>query len=139
MQQAMQRLFTAYNQCVNRVAQTDDRMEQFRTNLRRDALELTLNVKRTEQDVQYQLQDIARIKKTLFEDIQERVKSLEERLRQVMDHEVHVNQTIDRNTNSQCASIAAIIAEQEDIRRLVTDLANRLDQSQETGSATQLE
>ena len=45
MQQAMQRLFTAYNQCVNRVAQTDDRMGQFRTNLRRDALELTLNVK----------------------------------------------------------------------------------------------
>ena len=89
--------------------------------------------------MQYQLQDIARIKKTLFEDIQERVKSLEERLRQVMDHEVHVNQTIDKNTNSQCASIAAIIAEQGDIRRLVTDLANRLDQSQETGSATQSE
>ena len=39
MQQALQHLFTAYNQCVNRVAQTDDRMEQFRTNLRRDALE----------------------------------------------------------------------------------------------------
>ena len=95
MQQAMQRLFTAYNQCVNRVAQTDDRMEQFRTNLRRDALELALNVKRTEQDVQYQQQAIARIKETLFEDVQEKVKSLEERLRHVMDHEMHVNQTIE--------------------------------------------
>ena len=40
MQQAMQRLLAAYNQCVHRVAQTDDRMEQFRSNLRRDALEL---------------------------------------------------------------------------------------------------
>ena len=66
MQQAMQRLFVAYNQCVNRVAQTDDRMEQFRTNLRRDALELALNVKCTEQDVQHLYQAIAHIKKTLF-------------------------------------------------------------------------
>ena len=46
MQQAMQRLLAAYNQCTHRVAQTDDRMEQFRSNLRRDALELALNVKR---------------------------------------------------------------------------------------------
>ena len=38
MQQAMQRLLAAYNQCTHRVAQTDDRMEQFRSNLRRDAL-----------------------------------------------------------------------------------------------------
>ena len=92
MQQAMQRLFVAYNQCVNRVAQTDDRMEQFRTNLRRDALELALNAQRTEQDVQHQHQTIAHIKATLFDDVQERVKSLEERLRHVMDHEMHINQ-----------------------------------------------
>ena len=52
MQQAMQRLLAANNQCVHRVAQTDDRMEQFRSNLRRDALELALNVKRIEQDLQ---------------------------------------------------------------------------------------
>ena len=128
MQQALQRLFTAYNQCVNRVAQTDDRMEQFRTNLRRDALELALNVKRTEQDVQHQQQAITSIKETLFEDVQERVKCLEERLHHVMDHEMHANQTIDRNTHSQCASISAIIDEQGDIRKLVEDLANRPDQ-----------
>ena len=107
MQQAMQRLFVAYNQCVNRVARTDDRMEQFRTNLRRDAL----NWQRTEQDVQHQYQAIAHIKETLFDDVQERVKSLEERLRHVMDHEMHVNQTIDRNTHSQSASISAITEE----------------------------
>ena len=137
MQQAVQRLFTAYNQCVNRVAQTDDRMEQFRTNLRRDALELALNVKRTEQDVQHLYQSNAHIKRTLFDDVQERVKGLEERLHQMMDHEVQVSQTMDRNTHSQCASINAIIAEQSDLRKLVEDLASRLDRSQAASIATQ--
>ena len=51
-----------------------------------------------------------------------------------MDHEVHVNQTIDRNNHSQCASIEAIIAEQRDIRKVVEDLASRLDRSQDTSS-----
>ena len=139
IQQAMQRLFVAYNQCVNRVAQTDDRMEQFRTHLRRDALELALNVKRAEQDVQHLYQGNAHIKKTLFDDVQERVKGLEERLRHVMDHEMHVNQTIDRNTHSQSASISVIIDEQSDVRRLVEDLASRLDRSQAVSSETQSE
>ena len=107
MQQAMQRLLAAYNQCTHRVVQTDDRMEQFRSNLRRDALELALNVKRVERDVQYQFQATARLKESLYDDVQERVKGLEEKLRHLMDHEVHVNQTIDRNAHSQCASIEA--------------------------------
>ena len=137
MQQAIQRLFVAYNQCVHRVAQTDDRMEQFRSNLRRDALELALNVQRIEQDVQHQYQATSRIKETLFDDVQERVKSLEERLRHVMDHEMHVNQTIDTNTHSQGASMSAIIDEQGDVRKLAENLASRLDRSQEVSSATQ--
>ena len=139
MRQAMQRLFVAYNQCTHRVAQTDDRMEQFRSNLRRDALELTMNVKRIEQDLQYQFQATARMKQSLHNDVLERVKSLEEKMRFMVDHETHVNQTIDRNTHSQCASIEAIIAEQGDIRKVVEDLASRLDRSQETGSVTQNE
>ena len=139
MQQAMQRLFVAYNQCVNRVAQTDDRMEQFRSNLRRDALELALSVKRTEQDVQHLYQSNAHIKRTLFDEVQEKVKGLEERLQQVMDHEMRVNQTIDNNTRSQCASISAIIAEQSDIRKLVGDLASQIDRSQAASGATQSE
>ena len=139
MQQAMQRLLAAYNQCVHRVAQTDDRMEQFRSNLRRDALELALNVKRIEQDLQYQFQATARLKESLYDDVQERVKGLEEKLRHLMDHEVHVNQTIDRNTHSQCASIKAIIAEQGDLRKVVEDLASRLDRSQETSGTAQNE
>ena len=88
IQQAMHRLFVAYNQCVTRVAQTDDRLEQFS-----DALDMALTVQRTGQDVQHQQQAIEQIRSTLFEDVQERVKSLEERLRSVMDHEVHVNKT----------------------------------------------
>ena len=44
IQQGMPRLFVAYNQCVTRVAQTDDRLEQFRSAIHTDALELTLNV-----------------------------------------------------------------------------------------------
>ena len=74
MQQAMQRLLAAYTQCIHRVVQTDDRMEQFRSNLRRDALELALNVKRIEQDLQYQFQATARLKESLHDDVQERVK-----------------------------------------------------------------
>ena len=102
---------------------------------------MALTVQRAGQDIQHQQQAIEHIKSTLFEDVQERVKSLEERLRSVMDHEVRVNQTIDRNTHSQCASISALISEQGDIRKLVEELelANRLDQSQEASSTAQSE
>ena len=139
IEQAMHRLFVAYNQCVTRVANTDDRLEQFRSTIRRDALDIALTVQRAGQDIQHQQQAIEHIKSTLFEDVQERVKSLEERLRSVMDHEVHVNQTIDRNTHWQCASISALISEQGDVRKLVEEVANRRDQSQEASSATQSE
>ena len=47
----------------------------------------------------------------------------------MMDHEVHVNQTIDHNAHSQCASLKAIIAEQAELRKVVQDLASRLDRS----------
>ena len=57
----------------------------------------------------------------------------------MVDHETHVNQTIDRNTHSQCASIEAIIAEQGDITKVVEDLASQLDRSQETSSVAQNE
>ena len=67
----------------------------------------------------------------LFEDVQPRVKSLEERLRSATDQMDHIAETTDRNTHSQCASTRALISEQEDIRKLVEGLANRLDQSQE--------
>ena len=145
MQQAMQRLLAAYNQCTTRDTQTDDRMEQFRSNLRRDALDLALTVKRIEQDVQHQYQATARLKQkqSLQNDVQERVKGLEERLRVALEHETHVNQTIDRNAHTQCASIAAIMELQRDVRKLVEDMASRVDQwfdhSQGTSDAAQNE
>ena len=55
----------------------------------------------------------------------------------VIDHTVGIGRTIDRNTHSRSASIAALIREQEDLRQLVEELANRLDQSQGTSSAVQ--
>ena len=77
----MQRLFAAYNQCVARLAHTDDRLEQFRAAIRRDALELALNVQRSSQDLQHQGQSVERIKHTLFDVVQGKVDHLEEKLR----------------------------------------------------------
>ena len=138
MQQAMQRLLAAYNQCTHRVAQTDDRMEQFRSNLRCDALELALNVKRIEQDLQYQYQSTARLKQSLHDDVQERVNGLEERLRHLMDHETHVNQTIVRNAIiHNVLQLRPSLMNNSDIRKVVKALASQLDRSQETSGATQ--
>ena len=100
---------------------------------------MSLTMQRSGQDTQHQQHAIEQIKSALFEDVQDRVKSLEERLHSVMDHEMHVHQTIDRNTHSQCASIKALISEQEDVRKLVGELANRLDRTQEASSAAQRE
>ena len=138
IQQAMQRLFVAYNQCVTRVAQTDGRLEQFRSAIRRDALDIVLNVQRNSQDLQHQGQSIERIKHTLFDEVQGKVNHLEEKLRMWGDHMDGITKTIDRKTHSRSASITALIREQEDIRQLVERLAtNRLDQSQGTSSAMQ--
>ena len=76
IQQGMQRLFVAYNQRVTRVAQTDDRLEQFRSAIRRDAPEFTLNAQRTSQDLQHQGQSVERIKRTLFDEVQGKVNPL---------------------------------------------------------------
>ena len=46
---------------------------------------------------------------------------------------------VDRNDHAKCASIEQIINEQEDFRRLVNELASRLDHPQENVSATQSE
>ena len=118
IQQGIQRLFAAYNQCVTRVAQTDDRLEQFRAAIRRDALELALKVQRTSQDLQHQGQSVERIKRTLFDVVQGKVDHLEEKFRMFGDHLDGITKTIDRNDHAKCASITAMISEQEDIRRL---------------------
>ena len=72
------------------------------------------------------------IRRTLFDEVQEKVNTLDERIRMVADQLDGVARTIDRNTHSQCASIDALISEQKDIRQLVEGLARLLDQHQET-------
>ena len=93
----MQRLFAAYNHCVTRVAQTDDRLEQFRSAIRRDALELTLNVQRTSQDLQHHGQSVERIKHTLYDEVRGKVTHLEEKFRMFGDHMDGITKTIDIN------------------------------------------
>ena len=139
IQQGMQRLFVAYNQCAARVAQTDDRLEQFRSAIRRDALEFTLNVQRTSQDLQHQGQSVERIKRTLFDEVQGKANHLQEKLRLFGDHMDGITKTIDKNEHAKCASITAMISEQEDIRRLAEELAKRLDEPQEMSGAMQRE
>ena len=111
----------------------------FRSAIRRDALDIALKVQSNSQELQHQKQSIEQIKCTLFDEVQEKVKNLDERLRMVIDHTAGIAKTIDKNTHSRSASICALISEQEDIRQLVEELANRMDQSQGTGSAEQSE
>ena len=61
----------------------------------------------------------------------ERITGLDTYSQKIVQHEHHVNQTIDRNTHSQVASITALIKEQEDLRKMVEELAGRIDQSQD--------
>ena len=82
--------------------------------IRRDAL-LTLNVQRTSQDLQHQGQSVARIKRTCFDEVQGKVNHLEDKLHMFGDHMDGITKTIDKNDHSKCASITAMIREQEDI------------------------
>ena len=90
----MQRLFAAYNQCVARVTHTDDRLEQFRDAIRRDALELALTVQRTSQDLHQQGQSVEQIKRTLFDVVQAKVDHFEEKFRMFGDHLDGMTRTI---------------------------------------------
>ena len=85
IQQAMQRLFAAYNQCVARVAHADDRLEQFRSTIRRDALDLALCVQRNSQDIQHQEHSVEQIRRTLFDEVQVKVNTLDDRIRMIGD------------------------------------------------------
>ena len=133
IQQGMQRLFVAYNQCVTRVAQVDDRLEQFKAAIRRDALELALSIKRANQDLQQQGLSVERIQHTLLDEIQEKMTHVEETLRMFSEHMDTVAKT-DKNEHAKSASIEAMIREQADLRRLIEGLATRLDHPQEARS-----
>ena len=130
-QQAMNRLFTAYNQCVGRTGQLENRFDQFRFAVHRDATELALVVHGHDQRITDHHQEIRRLSDSV-EEARARIDGLDTFSKKVIDHDHHVEQTIDRNTHSETASINRIINEQQDLRRLVEDLASRVDRSQDS-------
>ena len=88
-------------------------------------------MQRNSQDIQHQEHSVEQIRRTLFDEVQVKVNTLDDRIRMIGDQIDSVGKTIDRNTHSQCASIVALISEQKDIRQLVEGLAKLLDQHQE--------
>ena len=139
IQQGIQRLHASYNQCVTRIAQAHDRFEQFRAAIRHDALELALKVQRVSQELQHQGQSLEQIRHTLFDLVQDKVDNLEERFRKFTEHIHEITITIDKNDHAKCSSIAQIIHEQKDIRRLFEELGSRLDHPRENVGETQTE
>ena len=127
-QQAMQRLFVAYNQCVSRTNHVEDLLEQFRSAVHRDATDLALVVHGHDQSINEHCREIRQLTESV-EDAQARITGLDTHSQKIVQHEHHVNQTIDRNTHSQVASITALIKEQEDLRKMVDELASCIDQS----------
>ena len=89
-------------------------------------------MQRNSQDIQHQEHNVEQIRRTLVDEVQVKVNTLDDRIRMIGDQIDSVAKTIDRNTHSQSASISALISEQKDIRHLVEGLARLLDQHQET-------
>ena len=111
-------------------------MDQFRHAIQRDATDLALVVHGHDQRVNGHSQELRQLTESV-EEAQARIVGLDTLSQKMLQHEHHVNQTIDRNTHSQTASIVAIIEEQKDLRKLVEDLASRIDRSQDNLSTPQ--
>ena len=129
-QQALGQLFSAYNQCTSRTSHLEHRFEQFRHDIRRDATEMTLIIQGHEQSVNTHSRELRRLSESL-EEVQSRVIGLDTLTKTILAHDHQVAQTIDKNTHSQSASIGGLIEEQEDLRKMVEDLARRFGQSQD--------
>ena len=67
-----------------------------------------------------------------LEDAQNKIVGLDNLSKTIIAHDHQVTQTIDKNTHSQTASIVGLIKEQEDLRKMVEDLAGRFDRSQDS-------
>ena len=135
-QQAMHRLFVAYNQCVSRINHVENRFDQFRHATQRDATELALVVHGHDRRVNGYSQELRQLTESV-EETQARITGLDALTQKMVQQEHHVSQAIERNTHSQTASICAIIKEQEDLRKLVEGLASRIDQPQDNLSTPQ--
>ena len=66
-QQALSRLFTAYNQCVGRTGQLENRFDQFRFEIRRDATEMALILQGHEQRVSTHTRELRQLNESLEE------------------------------------------------------------------------
>ena len=121
----------AYTQCVNRTNHVEERLDQFRSGIQREATDLALMVHRHEQSVLDHHREIQQLNASVKE-TRDQIKGLDQYSQEIVQHEHHVNQTIDRNAHSQNASICALIKQSEDMRKMVTDLASRVDQSQDS-------
>ena len=117
-------------QCMDRIAQVDTRLEQFRHGIRQDAFEIALTVQRVIQDVQGQGQGME-LRHTLFKAVTEKVETLDARFQKFDEFVQTVLDKTDRNTDEVCTSIGRIIEEQGDIRRMVGELARRIDNMRE--------
>ena len=115
---------------MSRTNHVENRLEQFRHVIQRDATDLALVVHSHDQRVNGHCQEIRQLTESV-EEAKARITGLDTLSQKMLQHEHHVNQTIDRNTHSQTASICAIIEEQKDLRKLVEELASRIDQSQD--------
>ena len=69
-------------QCMDRVAQVDNRLEQFRRGIRQDALDIALTLQKVMQDVQCQGQGIEQIRHTLFDIAMEKLETLDSRFQE---------------------------------------------------------
>ena len=103
-QHSMNRLFGAYNQCVSRTNQLENRFDQFRHAIQRDATDLAIVVHGHDQRVTGHCQEIRQLSEAV-EEAQARITGLDTLSKKMLEHDHHVNQTIDRNTHSQTASI----------------------------------
>ena len=112
-----------------RTSQLENRFDQSRFAIHRDATDLALVVHGHEQRITDHHREIRRLTDSV-EEAQARITGLDTFSKKVIDHDHHVDQTIDRYMHSHTASINGIINEQQDLRRLVEDLASRVDRSQ---------
>ena len=134
--QSMNRLYVAYNQCVSRTNHLENRFDQFRHAIQRDATDLALMVHGHDQRVTEHCRELRQLTESV-EEAQRLITGLDTLSKTMLAHEHHVNQTIDRNTHSQTASINGIIDEQQDLRGLVEEMAGRLDRSQDSLNTSQ--
>ena len=103
-QQSMNRLFVAYNQCVSRTNHLENRFDQFRHAIQRDATDLALVVHGHDQRVNEHRRELRQLTESV-EEAQARITGLDTFSKKMLEHNHHVNQTINRTTHSQTASI----------------------------------